>query len=180
MVKKPLSGYRSLGKRGLRVNQEGLKASFIFQYCNYCVDTIPLPGSKLPEATLLAGIARFPASIDMTPMFPVFAGRKHLLDRLLLTWIYIDSLNETGAGGKYILIFSDLKEELAKGYVRNFSIQMGGFNVVALNVTKLRSDNIDPREYMSRLEYWKRRSEEGNARWRVINDLERLDAILAD
>ncbi|MCK4727819.1 MAG: hypothetical protein KAT27_02755 [Desulfobacterales bacterium] len=92
----------------------------------------------------------------------------------------VEYLNETGAGKKYILIFSDLKEELAKGYVRDFPIQMRGFNVVALNVTKLRSDNIDPREYMSRLEYWKKRSEEGSARWRVINDLERLDAILAD
>ncbi len=91
----------------------------------------------------------------------------------------VEYLNETGAGKKYILIFSDLKEELAEGYVRDFPIQMGGFRVVALNVTKLRSDNVDPREYMDRLEAWKKRTEGGGGHWRVINDLERLDAILS-
>jgi hypothetical protein len=91
----------------------------------------------------------------------------------------VEYLDETGAGKKYILIFSDLKEELAKGYVRDFPIQMGGLRVVALNVTKLRSDNVDPREYMDRLESWKNRTEGGGGHWRVINDLERLDAILS-
>ena len=89
-------------------------------------------------------------------------------------------LNETGARKKYILIFSDLKEDLAKGYVRNIPIQLGDFNVVALNVTKLRSDNMDPREYLKRLDYWKKRTEDGGGRWRVVNDLERLDHILAE
>jgi hypothetical protein len=89
-------------------------------------------------------------------------------------------LNETGAGKKYILVFSDLKEDLLKGYVRDFPVEMPNFNVVALNVTKLRSDNVDPREYMSRLEYWKKKTEDGGGRWRVINDLERLDTILVE
>lgn len=92
----------------------------------------------------------------------------------------VEYLNETDAGKKYILIFSDLKEDLAKGYVRNFPIQMRDFNVVALNVTKLRSDNVDPREYMKRLDHWKDRTEAGGGNWRVVNDLERLDTILAD
>jgi len=90
----------------------------------------------------------------------------------------VEYLKETGAGNKYIFIFSDLKEDLAKGYVRDFEIEMNNFNVVALNVTKLRSDNIDPREYMKRLEDWKRRVEEGGGHWKVINDLERLDSML--
>lgn len=92
----------------------------------------------------------------------------------------VEYLNETGAGKKNILIFSDLKEDLAKGYVRDFPIQMRGFNIVALNVTKLRSDNIDPRKYMKRLEYWAKRTESGGGSWRVVNDLERLESILAD
>jgi hypothetical protein len=50
--------------------------------------------------------------------------------------------------------------------------------VVALNVTKLRSDNVDPREYLERLEAWRRRVEEGGGTWRVINDLDRLEALL--
>ncbi len=60
-------------------------------------------------------------------------------------------LNEKNTGKKVIVIFSDLAEDLQKGYVRDISLPLDGFEVVALNVTKLRSDNLDPREYMSRL-----------------------------
>jgi hypothetical protein len=89
----------------------------------------------------------------------------------------VEYLNETGAGKKYILIFSDLKEDLVKGHIRDFPIQMNGVEVIALNVTKLRSDNIDPREYMDRLTKWGKKVEAGGATWRVLNDLERLDRI---
>ena len=87
-------------------------------------------------------------------------------------------LNEKNPGQKSILIFSDLKEDLKKGYVRDIPLQLGGYEVVALNVTKLLSDNIDPREYMLRLEEWQRRVEDGGGDWRVLNDFDRLDRIL--
>jgi hypothetical protein len=86
-------------------------------------------------------------------------------------------INETGAGKKYILIFSDLKEDIQKGYVRDIPIQVDDFTVIALNVTKLRSDNVDPREYMDRLEDWREKVESGGGKWKVINDLERLERI---
>jgi hypothetical protein len=89
----------------------------------------------------------------------------------------VEFLNEAGAGQKYILIFSDLKEELVKGQIRNFPIQVDGCNVVALNVTKLRSDNVDPREYYKRVEDWRARVEAGGGNWRIVNDLERLENI---
>ncbi|PLX98292.1 MAG: hypothetical protein C0623_13290 [Desulfuromonas sp.] len=89
-----------------------------------------------------------------------------------------ESLYETGAGRKVILVFSDMEEELAKGYVRDIPLQLQGIEVVALNVTKLRGDIIDPRKYMSRLEDWKTKVESGQGQWRVINDLERLERIL--
>jgi hypothetical protein len=92
----------------------------------------------------------------------------------------VEYLNETGAGKKHVLIFSDLKEDLAKGQIRSFPIQLSGCKVVALNVTKLRSDNIDPREYYKRVDQWKERVEAGGGYWRVINDLERVESILAD
>ncbi len=88
-------------------------------------------------------------------------------------------LNEKNTGRKTILIYSDLKEELPDGYVRDIPFQLEGFDVVALNVTKLRSDNVDPREYMDRLEDWQRRVEEGGGSWRVINDMDRLERILS-
>jgi VCBS repeat-containing protein len=87
-------------------------------------------------------------------------------------------LNEKNPGRKTILIFSDLKEDLKKGYVRDIPLTVDGFEVVAINVTKLRSDNVDPREYMTRLEDWQRRVESGGGTWRVVNDLDRLERVL--
>jgi hypothetical protein len=90
----------------------------------------------------------------------------------------IEFLKEKGSGRKEILIFSDMKEDLAQGYVRNIPLDLRGFDVVALNVTKLRSDNVDPREYLNRLDAWRMRVEKGGGRWRVINDLEHLESLL--
>ncbi|MGH8496668.1 MAG: VWA domain-containing protein [Gammaproteobacteria bacterium] len=90
----------------------------------------------------------------------------------------VEYLNEKAPGQRTILIFSDLKEDLEKGYVRDIPIDFSGYDVVALNVTKLRSDNVDPREYLDRLEAWQQRVESGGGEWRVINDLDRLERIL--
>ncbi|MGH8167441.1 MAG: VWA domain-containing protein [Woeseiaceae bacterium] len=90
----------------------------------------------------------------------------------------VEFLNEKGAGRKTILIFSDLKEDLEEGYVRDISFELDGFEVIALNVTKLRSDNIDPREYLARLNDWQTRVEKSGGEWRVINDLDGLEGLL--
>jgi len=90
----------------------------------------------------------------------------------------VEYLNESGSGNKYILIFSDLQEELAKGYVRDVPFELSGFNIIALNVTKLRADNKDPKNYLNRVEQWREKTVSGGGSWRVINDLERLDNIL--
>ena len=90
----------------------------------------------------------------------------------------VEFLNEKGTGQKTIFIFSDLKEDLVDGYVRDLPLDFNGFEVVALNVTKLRTDNIDPREYLDRLAAWQQRVEQGGGNWRVINDLDRLEGLL--
>lgn len=87
-------------------------------------------------------------------------------------------LNEKNPGSKVILVFSDLKEDLKKGYIRDFPLALDKVEIVALNVTKLRSDNVDPREYMKRLESWQTRVVRSGGAWRVINDLDRLTRIL--
>jgi hypothetical protein len=92
----------------------------------------------------------------------------------------VEFLNEKGPGRKAIFIFSDMKEDLQKGYVRDIPVPLDGFEVVALNVTKLRSDNLDPREYLGRLDQWRARVESGRGTWRVINDLDRLEGLLGD
>lgn len=88
-------------------------------------------------------------------------------------------LNETGAGERYILIFSDLEEDLKKGHIRDFPLELPGIHVVALNVTKLRSDNIDPRDYLKRLDLWQQRVSDAGGDWEVINDLERINHLIA-
>jgi len=85
-------------------------------------------------------------------------------------------LNEKKPGRKVILIYSDLAEELKKGYIRKgISLPLDGFEVVALNVTKLGSDNVDPRKYLGRLDDWEKRVHSGGGQWKVINDMERLE-----
>ncbi len=87
-------------------------------------------------------------------------------------------LNETGAGQKTILIFSDMQEELDYKTVRDFPIDLKGIRIIALNVTKLTTDNVDPRRYLGRLEWWEQRARAAGATdWRVVNDLEHLERI---
>ncbi len=90
----------------------------------------------------------------------------------------IEFLNEKHTARKEILILSDMQEDLAKGYVRDLPLDFKGFDVVALNVTKLRSDNFDPRKYLGRLDEWRARVEKGGGHWRVVNDLDHLDGVL--
>jgi len=89
-------------------------------------------------------------------------------------------LNETGAGRKTIVIFSDMQEELDYKTVRNFPLKLDGIRIIALNVSKLSSDNIDPRRYIGRLEWWEKRTRAaGAAEWRVVNDMEHLERVFS-
>jgi hypothetical protein len=89
-------------------------------------------------------------------------------------------LNETRAGNKTIVIFSDMQEELGKGTVRDFPIKLNGIRIVALNVSKLGTDNADPRLYLDRLARWKARVlKAGATSWEVVNDLDNnMEAIM--
>jgi hypothetical protein len=115
-------------------------------------------------------VASFMSSVNGSPYTDITGG-------ILQASEY---LRETGAAKKNILIFSDMDEDLKKGYVRDFALDLTGIRVVALNVTKLRKDIVDPRKYMNRLEKWRERVESGGGEFQVINDLERLDRILGE
>ena len=90
-------------------------------------------------------------------------------------------LNETKAGTKTIVIFSDMQEELGKGTIRDFPIRLDGIRIVALNVTKLKTDNADPRIYLDRLARWEEKARKAGATdWVVVNDLEyNMESILS-
>ena len=88
-------------------------------------------------------------------------------------------LNETGAGTRTLVVFSDMQEELDKATKRDFPISLKNIRVVAVNVVKLNTDNVDPRRYIDRLAAWEKRVREaGASEWRVVNDLQRLDRML--
>lgn len=90
----------------------------------------------------------------------------------------VEYLNEKNTASKTILIFSDLKEDLAAGYVRDsIEFRLKGFDVIALNVTKLNSDNINPKLYIARLDKWQHRIEQGGGTWKVTNDMDQLEKI---
>jgi hypothetical protein len=92
----------------------------------------------------------------------------------------IEYLNASGTGKKYILIFSDLKEELAKDFVRDAPFQLAGISVLALNATKLGANIREPKKYPGRVEDWRSKVESGSGQWRVVNDLERLENFIAN
>jgi hypothetical protein len=89
----------------------------------------------------------------------------------------VEALNKSGVGRKYILIYSDLEEELAKGFVREVLFPLNGFHVVAFDVMQLRDDHREPKKYLDRVEEWRKKTEKGGGQWRFIDDLERLEAI---
>ena len=119
------------------------------------------------KRAFMGSVEAFVASVRSSPYTDISGG---ILQA-------VEYLNEAGSGNKYILIFSDLKEELAKGHVRDVPLQLEKFEVIALNVTKLRQDIRDPKLYLARVKDWRGKVEGGGGSWRVINDLERLDNI---
>lgn len=90
----------------------------------------------------------------------------------------IEFLNEAQVAHRNILIYSDLQEDLPKGYIRDVELQLQGFTVKALNVTKLRSDNQNPRAYLDRVARWQNKVTKGGGNWLLINDLDKPDALL--
>jgi len=84
-------------------------------------------------------------------------------------------LRETKASKQTIVIFSDMKQELGKGTVRNFEYDVKGIRFVVINIAKLRSDNVDPRRYKRRMEAWKQKLlASGAAEWIVITDMDKV------
>jgi hypothetical protein len=114
-------------------------------------------------------VSKFLDSVEPAPYTDITGG---LLEA-------IEYLNEKEPAHKEILIFSDMKEELRPEYIRkDVPLDLKAVDVVALNVTKLRADNLDPRTYMARLADWKTRVEKGGGHFRVVNDVDHLEGFL--
>lgn len=93
----------------------------------------------------------------------------------------VEHIDETGAGNKHILIFSDMVQDLPEGYTRDLdkiSLNLTGYRVVALNVIKLGSDQVDPAKYYERLEKWETIVKDRGGAWEKIGDLKRLENLI--
>ncbi|MGD9211325.1 MAG: VWA domain-containing protein [Desulfobacteraceae bacterium] len=85
-------------------------------------------------------------------------------------------LNKVTPQKKYILIFSDLKEESPTGHIRDVPFRLSGFSVIAINVTR-KNNNRAQKIYMERVTLWQSKTEQGEGNFQLINDIKRLDAI---
>ena len=89
----------------------------------------------------------------------------------------VEFLNEKGTGRKTILIFSDLEQDLAKGYVRDMSA-VRGLRRGGAQRGQAAAGQLRPAQIHGAARQWKGQVEKAGGRWRVVNDLDRLDSML--
>ena len=91
-------------------------------------------------------------------------------------------LAELASGSRVMLVFSDMKEDLAPGTRRNLSpSEFDGVWVAAMNVKRLGSDNADPSLFRQRLAAWEHRVlESGGLGWRTFMDASKLADYLGE
>lgn len=122
------------------------------------------------KRALLSQVEEFLGQVEASPFTDITGGLLQATE-----W-----LDERDPAKKTVLIFSDMQEELEEGYTRDIQLNLRDYEVVALNVVKLSSDNRDPQRYLDRLERWRERVESNGGTWRVVNDLQRLDGLLPE
>ena len=90
-------------------------------------------------------------------------------------------LSELASGSRVMLIFSDLEEDLASGTRRTLRAdELSDTHVVAMNVKRLRTDNVNPTAFRSRLASWGERVyASGGLGWRTLMDPAKLGAYLS-
>ncbi|MCP4494682.1 MAG: hypothetical protein GY820_46375 [Gammaproteobacteria bacterium] len=91
-----------------------------------------------------------------------------------------DYLKATRSGTQIIFVFSDMKEELPKGVVRQFKDdEFDGINIAAMNVIKLNKDSTNPEIYRSRLRMWDERLVSSGAKgWDTLIDATKIQEFI--
>ncbi len=90
-----------------------------------------------------------------------------------------DFLQSTGAQTQQLFLLSDLDEDLKPELDRDVPLELGGIEVVAVNVIRRNGDNIDPEHYRQRIAHWQRRVEDNGGRWQRVDRIERLQSAVA-
>jgi len=90
-------------------------------------------------------------------------------------------LRELASGSRVMLIFSDMEQDLPSGVKRNMNeAEFENIRVVAMNVKRLRGDNVDPEGFRDRLADWEKSvMAAGAVGWQVLMDSAKLPDLLA-
>lgn len=90
-----------------------------------------------------------------------------------------NELEQTGDGSKYIVIFSDMIEDVSPDCpTQDLDVDLEGITVIASNVTKAKSDERDPQAYFDRLDTWRTYVESSGGEWVVTATGDQIIDIL--
>ncbi len=91
-------------------------------------------------------------------------------------------LRELASGSRVMLIFSDMKEDLAPGTKREIRAdEFEEIAVIALNVKRLGHDNANPEIFRTRMDDWEKRVRgAGGHSWQAIMDSRKLPETLSN
>lgn len=90
-----------------------------------------------------------------------------------------DFLQSTRAKTKQMFLLSDLDEDLMPHLDRDEPLQLGGIEVIAVNVIRRDSDNVDPENYRERVSQWEQRVVKDGGQWNLVNEIDRLEHVAA-
>ena len=107
-------------------------------------------------------------------------ARSRLTDISGALMLCSDYLKSTQSGTQVMFVFSDMKEELPSGVVRNFADdEFDGIDIVAMNVIKLTKDSTNPEVYRKRLKDWDKRITGSGARsWNTLIDATKIQEYI--
>jgi hypothetical protein len=116
-------------------------------------------------------------ALDAFVSRPMNSAHTDIPGAILLASEYLE---ETGAGSRVLLLFSDMQEDLPPGTTRRLEPgDLAGTHVVAMNVKRLAPDQADPATFRRRLEAWDARvAAAGAEEWRTIMDPAHLPEYL--
>ncbi|MBT8436865.1 MAG: hypothetical protein KJP11_05800 [Gammaproteobacteria bacterium] len=107
-------------------------------------------------------------------------ARSRLTDISGALMLCSDYLKATKSGTQVMFVFSDMKEELPEGVVRNFAEdEFDGIDVAAMNVIKLTDDSANPEVYRKRMKEWNQRMVDSGAKsWNTLIDATKIQEFI--
>ncbi len=107
-------------------------------------------------------------------------ARSNHTDILGAMMLGAEYLRELASGSRVMLIFSDMEQDLPPGVKRNIDeAEFENIRVLAMNVKRLRGDNIDPEGFRDRLAGWEKSVIAASAvGWQILMDSAKLPDLL--